>query len=713
MIPAVATDADRGYVYVVTRGAPAVGPGPAGLWFMRSTDGGATFSTPTDLGLPYGFEPSVKVDSAGSIWITWSEQTVIGVMWSDDYGSTFTRVGSPPLEDVSWAIANLYVARRNPDIAVDSQGIVTVVWQSVIGPGLPGQLANIDIFVSRSSDHGTTFSYPINLSNDPVDSTDPRVATGSGGSIHIVWGDPNSGPVKYVRSLDGSTFDPPRDIIGADKLSRRPRIAINGAGTITVVSEGTFFVGSTDNGNSFTQAQSIAGLGNQYPDVAMESNGTIDVVAQVYGFNGSPSPLTFASSPDGGATFRILTFANTQGDVPMPGGGIQETGLPRITVGLGIHIVWYDFTGTSFDTFYTVGPTAGLLNPNGGTNIYQFADNLFNYKVTYPALVSPGSPVYLAVWPILISQTDLNTRLAGQFSGATLVPYDGTGGFGVLFRATCQDSSGNPVGCPQTTAPYDVYTSWNSPSGQTIRSPAFLMAEIAPVGQQNWTNIFTAYSQTRIDPTSGGRTCCSFSDFVFVDGVTGTPPTIAITTPQNGAVYVLNQNVLADYSCGGSSVVSCLGNVPTGSAIDTSSVGDKTFEVNAVVSDGPGADKKVTYHVVEFRTCLLYDPSRPVKSGWPLLIILELCDANGKDVSSSQIKLKAVSIVPAGTNAQGATQPSGFASSCKNFLFIPWPRSKGWYIYALNTKGLQAGRYLLNFTVSADTGSYSVPFQIK
>jgi len=73
MIPAVATDADRGYVYVVTRGAPAVGPGPAGLWFMRSTDGGATFSTPTDLGLPYGFEPSVKVDSAGSIWITWSE----------------------------------------------------------------------------------------------------------------------------------------------------------------------------------------------------------------------------------------------------------------------------------------------------------------------------------------------------------------------------------------------------------------------------------------------------------------------------------------------------------------------------------------------------------------------------------------------------------------------------------------------------------------
>ncbi len=706
MIPAVATDPTRGYVYVVCRGGPKVLGGTEGLWFMRSTDGGATFSTPMDLYLPWGFEPSVKVDSTGSVWITWSEQTIIGVMRSVDYGLTFSRVASPPLEDVSQAP---FTARRNPDITVDSQGRVTLVWQSLVA------LENADIFVSRSYDGGQSFSYPINVSNDPDYSADPRVATGSGGSIHIVWGDPNSGPVRYVRSLDGSTFSSPQDIIAADKLSRRPRIAINGAGTITVVSEGTFFVGSTDNGNSFTQAQSIGGLGNQYPDVAMESNGTIDVVAQVYGFNRFPTPLTFASSPDGGATFRTLTFANTQGDVPMQGGGIQETGLPRITVGLGIHIVWYDFTGKSFDTFYTEGPTAELLNPNGGTNIYQFADNLFNYKVTYPALLGPPtSPVYLAVQPILISQAELTARLAGQFSGATLVPYDGTGGFGVLFRATCQDSSGNAVDCPETTGPYDVKTSWNSPSGQTISNPAFLMAEIAKVGEQKWTNIFTAYSPTRTDPTGSGRTCCSYSDFVFVDGVTGTPPTITINSPLGGGVYTLNQTVLAGYSCRGSLVTSCLGTVPSGSSIDTSSVGDKTFEVNAVVSGGPTADKKLTYSVRELGICLLYDPSLSVKSGWPLFVVLELCDAKRHDVSSSQIKLKAVSIVPAGTNAQGTTQPSGFANSCKNFLFIPWPRSKGWYIYALNTKGLATGSYLLQFTVSADPGStYYAPFQIK
>jgi hypothetical protein len=363
----------------------------------------------------------------------------------------------------------------------------------------------------------------------------------------------------------------------------------------------------------------------------------------------------------------------------------------------------------------TQTPITELLIPSGGTNVYQFANNLFNHKVTYPALSPPVTGVYLAVWPILISQADLNARLASQFPGATLVPYDGTGGFGVLFRATCQDSSGNPAECPQTKPAYDVKTSWNSPAGQTINYPAFLMADIAPVGQQKWMNIFTAYSETRIDPTGGGRTkgCCS--DFVFVQNISGPTPTININTPQDGADYALNQNVLAKYDCDVNNplVTACIGTVPSGSPIDTSSPGSKTFEVNAVVSSGPSADQKVTYHVGAFGTCHLYDPT--VKSGWPLLIKLELCDASGHDVSSRQIALTAVSIVPVSTKGGGTPQPSGFDKSCKSFLFIPWPGSKGWYTYALNTKGLQTGTYLLNFTVSADTtrSPYFVPFQIK
>jgi len=275
------------------------------------------------------------------------------------------------------------------------------------------------------------------------------------------------------------------------------------------------------------------------------------------------------------------------------------------------------------------------LNPNGGTNLYKFQNNLYNYKVTYPALIGP--PVDLVLQPILISQANLNARLAGQFPGATLVPYIGTGGSGVLFRATCQDSSGNPATCPETSGPYDVKTSWESQA--TPSYPAFLMAEIPPPPgtAQTWENIFTAFSQTRIDPTGSGRTCCGLSDFVFVDlgPSVGPAPTITITTPPDGALYTVNQTVSADYSCSGFYVKSCIGTVGSGSPIDTSSVGSKTFTVNAIVSSGPTAVQSVNYNVAyNTNGCLLYDPTRSVKAGATFPIKLEVCDAAGHNLSS-------------------------------------------------------------------------------
>ena len=211
--------------------------------------------------------------------------------------------------------------------------------------------------------------------------------------------------------------------------------------------------------------------------------------------------------------------------------------------------------------------------------------------------------------------------------------------------------------------------------------------------------------------TGTGRTKPSFSDFVFVhfpNGPTIRPPAVTITTPANYATYILGQAVTADYRCDGAP--KCFGTVENGAAIDTKTVGDKSFEVNAVVLSGPTADKVVKYHVGAFGIYTLFNPS--VKSGWPLPIVLELRDANGKNVSSPRIRLKAVRIVLASTNAPITPQPGGFAKSCKDFLFFPWPRA---YTYVLNTYGLRAGSYLLQFTVSTDSpGSpYSVPFKIK
>ena len=437
-------------------------------------------------------------------------------------------------------------------------------------------------------------------------------------------------------------------------------------------------------------------------------------------FNGDGKPdLAVANTP---GTVSVL-LGNGDGTFVLSGSYAAGSNPYSVTVGdfngdgkPDLAVANYTSSGNvSVLLNNTQSPITELLIPSGGTNAYQFNNNLFNYKVTYPALLSPPtSPVYLAVWPVLISQTDLNARLAGQFSGATLVPYDGTGGFGVLFRATCQDSSGNPVTCPRTTGPYDVKTSWNSPAGQTISNPAFLMAEIAPVGTQAFTNIFTAYSPKRIDPTVSGRTTPGFSDFVVVQNISGTPPTITIRTPVDGGVYALYQNVLADYDCGTSPVFRCLGTVPLNSPIDTSSVGSKTFEVNAIVSSGPSADKSVSY-TVGYNTngCLLYDPNRSVKQGAAFPIKLEVCDAAGNNLSSPSIVVHAVSVSMVSGGAPRAPEASGNANPGSDFRFDSTLGVGGGYIFNLKTTGLSSGTWNLNFTITGDPSTHSAMFRVK
>lgn len=79
-------------------------------------------------------------------------------------------------------------------------------------------------------------------------------------------------------------------------------------------------------------------------------------------------------------------------------------------------------------------------------------------------------------------------------------------------------------------------------------------------------------------------------------------PTILLTTPAEGAVFTLGQAVNADYACqdeeGGSGLASCVGSVANGSLIDTSSVGTKSFTVNAADNAGNPASVTHNYSVV-------------------------------------------------------------------------------------------------------------------
>jgi endonuclease G len=76
-------------------------------------------------------------------------------------------------------------------------------------------------------------------------------------------------------------------------------------------------------------------------------------------------------------------------------------------------------------------------------------------------------------------------------------------------------------------------------------------------------------------------------------------PVISLVTPASGAVYQLNQPVAAAYTCpeGGSGLNACNGTVANGSAVNTSTLGAKSFVVNAVDAVGNSSSQTITYDV--------------------------------------------------------------------------------------------------------------------
>jgi hypothetical protein len=81
--------------------------------------------------------------------------------------------------------------------------------------------------------------------------------------------------------------------------------------------------------------------------------------------------------------------------------------------------------------------------------------------------------------------------------------------------------------------------------------------------------------------------------------IDATKPAISLAQPLQAASYLLNQSVPAAYTCSDalSGVASCVGTVPSGSDIDTASVGSKSFAVDALDAAGNPNTFSVTYEV--------------------------------------------------------------------------------------------------------------------
>ena len=147
------------------------------------------------------------------------------------------------------ALSNVSIGSQFPEVAYYNNTI-HVVWVGY-GPGLQG-----DIFYTRSTDHGSTFSTPVNLSASATGSTGndrPQVTAGPNG-VFVAWNtDNNTGVIELRRSTDGGL-----------NFAAKVQIADSGPSTYSRITDlftdslGRVHVSYYDNG--FTNPLGIAGM---------------------------------------------------------------------------------------------------------------------------------------------------------------------------------------------------------------------------------------------------------------------------------------------------------------------------------------------------------------------------------------------------------------------------------------------------------------------
>jgi hypothetical protein len=175
-----------------------------------------------------------------------------------------------------------------------------------------------------------------------------------------------------------------------------------------------------------------------------------------------------------------------------------------------------------------------------------------------------------------------------------------------------------------------------------------------------------------------------------------TPPTIDLRTPSDGAEYLLGEDVVADYGCedepGGSGAVTCAGTVADGAAVDTGSVGERTFEVDAADAAANTAVARSVYRVVyDFEGFLWPVRNPPATNRWraglPVPIRFKLDGDQGRDVIEEG--WPRVAEIECGSGAEPAS--GEFARHPRWFRELAFRKRTARYVFLWRTRREWAG----------------------
>jgi hypothetical protein len=180
-------------------------------------------------------------------------------------------------------------------------------------------------------------------------------------------------------------------------------------------------------------------------------------------------------------------------------------------------------------------------------------------------------------------------------------------------------------------------------------------------------------------------------------------------------VYILGASVAADWSASDSlsGIASATGSVPSGSSLDTSTVGTYTFQVAAVDAADNTVTASHTYHIRYVFSGVLQpinpDGSSVFKFGRTVPVKLQLTDASGAYVTNATVRIYLAKISDGVIGTELEASSTSAASTGNTFRYDPEANQ---YVFNLGTRDLSKGTWQARIEVS-DGASYFVVFSLK
>ncbi len=329
------------------------------LFFTRSTDNGTTFSKP--IKLSNDTQPlnlPVVTASKNSIYIIYTansdNNTSIFIIKSSDNGTTFSK----PIN------LNINITNETRVAAFALENNFYLVWADYA-------MGNYNLFFTKSTDNGTTFSKPIKFSNNPGEWRFFNIFVPLENNFYLVWADYAMGNYNlfFTKSTDnGTTFSKPIKFSNSTTVFDAPDISVSRSSIYAVwlLPYHYFLTGfepdriqfykvgltkSSDNGTTFSKPI-ILGHGNNYTTDTLSTVGNNVYLA--WNVNSTSNletgnfDILFTKSTDNGTTFsKPINLSNNTGLSISPFISVPHDGNDNL------YLVWQDNYNGNFDILFT------------------------------------------------------------------------------------------------------------------------------------------------------------------------------------------------------------------------------------------------------------------------------------------------------------------------------------------------------------------------